>query len=64
MIFQMTYEEFDKRMMEIEELFKEVCTYKSNKNSGNNEQLCKVLFYKKVIDLRMNVRKEGVNKNE
>lgn len=60
----MTYEEFDKRMIEIEELFKEVCAYKNDKNSINGEQLCKVLFYKKVIDMRMNVRKEGVNKNE
>ena len=57
----MTYEEFDKRMIEIEELFKEAC---ATKGIESNRQLCKVLFYKKVIDMRMNVRKEGVSKNE
>ena len=57
----MTYEEFDKRMMEIEELFKEAF---ATKGTESNKQLCNVLFYKKVIDMRMNVRKEGVSKNE
>lgn len=47
-------------MIEIEDAFKEVC----NADSESGKQMGKVNFYKKVIELRMKVRKEGVNHND